>query len=132
MDKLYIWTRSKGEVFKRPVKKSFERGVPTEVPAIFEDFFDRDPQFIEVSETEGLKILKTLKECDSLEARVKAKDKILKSLKKDIEDKMNDWKSKRDMARKGIKQPITEKKASRKKPKDKEKKKNKKWRRNKW
>lgn len=117
MDKYFVWMGPQAEVVKREVKRLFERGVPTPVPALFEDLFANDPLYVEMNETDGKKALETINAAKDLKTRLAEKDKVLKSLKKDQDAKMKTWKDKRDLHRKVKKTipPLPKKKAKPKK-----------------
>ena len=106
MDKMFVWMGSQGKVYKPEVKRLFERGVPTPVPALFEDLFENDPLFVSMTEADAKDALEAIDGAKDLDARIKEKDQVLKSLKKEFEDQLVSWKKTRDLNRKVGKAPM--------------------------
>ncbi len=98
-DKMYVWMGSARKVLKSGIKAVFEKGVPSKVPALFEDLFQNDPNFVLVSNEEGTKILADIEKAKDTVARAKVVEKALKGFEKPFKAHVKTWTNRRDKAR---------------------------------
>lgn len=108
-NKWFVWIGKAREVFKPGINRKFERGVPFEAPGLFEDLFEHDPMYVEVTDKQAEKILKDFEKAHSLKDPVKRweavedlRTKVLKDLEAKAAKEIEKWRAWRNAHRKNL------------------------------
>jgi hypothetical protein len=104
-----------GEAMKAEFPHLIKRGVPFEVPTMFDDLFKNDPLYIEVDEQAAREIIKEYDVAKDISEKVELANEYIKAAKETIDIGLKEWKARRDAHRKKVAE-AQKAKASRKEP----------------